>query len=627
MPGTLLFMRALLTVLLAATVLSCLQPPARAATFEPPGEDWRTIETPHFRIHFPAELRAIARQAAVYAENAHERLGPYFGRPNDVTEMTILDTEDTTNGFATPFPEARLTFFVTPPSPDEEWYTGRYDNWLKMVISHEYTHVLQARASAGPLLIPGFLNAMFVRAFLPDFAPLVTLDFLPDFLKEGMAVYQESLFTGGGRALEGQFDMILRTQFEAGTVFAIDQASGRYSLDWAPGGANYLYGVAFYSYVVSHYGDMAAAKLTKRLGEFPWGGINLAAERTFGKSTYALWNEAMAYYRHRYQQQIAEIRQQPLTSMQYVTHSGRNHRHPKWLDGDTLTYTQSPLGGSAAIVQSLANKARATVAGLAESKLDGTDYRFLLAKASDKDYTLSPDHHEVYYYDDGDSPPHAEFHDLYRFDLASGKVQQVTHGMRASFPCPSPDGREILAVLNGDGRNDLGMFDLDGKLLWRLRGPDFGSFASPAWSPDGKHVALVQWTDGHTNIVLLDPATHTLVRPAPDDAVQLYPTWSPDGQTLLFASDRTGIMNLHAVRLSDGSRYRVTNVIGGAFDPSVSPDGTKIALSTYGPHGFDIAVMPYDPGSWLPEDPNPTTNAQGHPLGAELALAHPPKSP
>ncbi len=580
-------MKRFLTVALLAggLGLGLLESPpgALAATFTPPGLSWRTLQTAHFRIHFPEDLRDIARKAARYAEEAHERLGPYFGRENDVTDVTILDTEDTTNGFATPFPETSLTFFVTPPSPEEDWYLGRYDNWLKMIVVHEYTHVLHLRSAAGPGGVAGFINSAFLRAFLPEFSPLVNLDFLPDFMKEGLAVYWESALTGGGRAMEGQFDMVLRSQFAAGKPFGIDQASGKYYLDWAPGGVSYSYGTLFFKYLAAQYGDNAAADLTRGLGQFPWTGINAASSRTLGNTTYEIWDQTIDYFETRYKRQVAEISATPVTKAKPVTTDGRIHRHPKWLSNDRLIYSRSPLEGSV---------------GLLSSNLDGSDVQFVLGKASRRDYSLTADGSQLYYYSGGDGPALTSFFDIYRMDVKSKKSKQVTHGQRAFCPAVRPDGKQVFVVLNGQGRNDLGMIDEYGKLLWRYRGPEMGSFSNPVWSPDGKRIALSQWTDGRTNIKLFDPETRTFTAVAPEDAVQLFPAWSPDGKYLLFSSDRSGVMNLHAARLADGKLFGLSNVVGGAFDPAVSPDQTKLAFSEYEENGWNVKVMPFRPETW-----------------------------
>lgn len=573
-------------IAVAALVISCLGSlPAWAADFVPAGGEWRTLTTAHFWVHYPAELREVALKAAQYAEESHEVLGPLFRREDDRTHVTILDTEDTTNGFATPYPDSSLTFWVTPPSPEEDWYVGRYDNWLKMVIAHEYTHVLHLRSATGPGQINGWINASLLRFLFPEFAVLLQLDFLPNFLKEGLAVFQESALTGGGRALEGQFDMVLRRQFLEGAPFSIDKASGNYALEWAPGGALYSYGTIFHKYLSAKGGVEQAVRISDRLGEFPWGGINLASLRATGKPMYQLWDEAIAFFRERYETQVEAIRRRPVTTSRAVTTTGRNHRHPHWLDAETLLFTQSPLEGDAGVVR---------------QHLPSGNQEFVLAKSSRKDFRIVPGGKGLVSYGTGENTRLTGFNDSFRHDFFESKSKPLTRGLRASCPAPHPDGR-TLVVLNGGGRNDLGMLDPDGKLLWRLKGPMLGSFASPAWHPDGRRAVVVQWTEGRTNLVWLDAETRTLKPVAPDDAVQIAPSFSPDGKWLLFASDRTGVMNLHALRLADGARFQVTNVLGGAFDPEVSPDGRQLAYVDYGVAGYDIHVMPFLPAKFQPE--------------------------
>ncbi|HYN02950.1 MAG TPA: BamA/TamA family outer membrane protein, partial [Vicinamibacteria bacterium] len=82
-----------------------------------------------------------------------------------------------------------------------------------------------------------------------------------------------------------------------------------------------------------------------------------------------------------------------------------------------------------------------------------------------------------------------------------------------------------------------------------------------------------------------------------DRAKDVEPTWMPDGKAVVFRSDRDGVSNLHALRLADRSVLRVGNVLGGAFQPSVSPDGLSVACSTYSSRGYDVVVAPLDLGS------------------------------
>ena len=76
-----------------------------------------------------------------------------------------------------------------------------------------------------------------------------------------------------------------------------------------------------------------------------------------------------------------------------------------------------------------------------------------------------------------------------------------------------------------------------------------------------------------------------------DRAWDITPTWSPDGEFILFSSDRTGVFNLYAYHIADSSFFQITNVIGGAFCPSISNDGKNIAFIYYSSTGFDINIM------------------------------------
>ncbi|HER24680.1 MAG TPA: hypothetical protein ENO17_06500, partial [Candidatus Atribacteria bacterium] len=83
-----------------------------------------------------------------------------------------------------------------------------------------------------------------------------------------------------------------------------------------------------------------------------------------------------------------------------------------------------------------------------------------------------------------------------------------------------------------------------------------------------------------------------------DTSMDLSPCWSPDGQYLFFASDRTGVYNIFAFSLPDKKLYQVTNVLGGAFQPATSSDGTQLAFISYHTTGYELHLMEIDPNSY-----------------------------
>src|SRR4029077_2726147 len=75
--------------------------PAAEAPGTLPLVHWRTMFTPHFRIHFYDEERALADRAAWIAERAHLRLTQYLNwLPSGRVDITLNDHTDSANGFA-----------------------------------------------------------------------------------------------------------------------------------------------------------------------------------------------------------------------------------------------------------------------------------------------------------------------------------------------------------------------------------------------------------------------------------------------------------------------------------------------------------------------------------------------
>jgi hypothetical protein len=122
---------------LAAVLAFCA---ARAAGAQlPPNDDWRTIQTRHFRVHFTPALEQEARRAAVNAERAYTELSSELVPPRGTIDLVVSDNVDYVNGYATPFPSNRIVVFAHPPTDVSGLRS--YDDWNSLVITHELTHI------------------------------------------------------------------------------------------------------------------------------------------------------------------------------------------------------------------------------------------------------------------------------------------------------------------------------------------------------------------------------------------------------------------------------------------------------------------------------------------------------
>src|SRR5262249_58031468 len=109
--------------------------------------------------------------------------------------------------------------------------------------------------------------------------------------------------------------------------------------------------------------------------------------------------------------------------------------------------------------------------------------------------------------------------------------------------------------------------------------------------------------DGYTDLYLHDLAEHTTRRLTADRAIDATPRFSPDGRLLYFSSDRTGIYNIFALDLETEALAQVTNVLGGAFDEDVSPDGKWLVYYDFDGGGYELYELAPRPARFLPPDP------------------------
>lgn len=587
-------MRAAATGLVLAALAAA---PGPAAAQYDPAFRWRTLQTPHFLVHFHQGEEALAQRVAAAAERAHARLVPLLGyAPPERTQVVLSDDADDANGSATPLPRNIIRLYGVPPESASVLQDSR--DWLEQLLDHEYVHVLHLDQVGG---VPASLNAVFGKLLVPN-------GFTPAWLIEGIAVAHEAGDDATGRNRSALFDMYARALVLAPPGLPGLEVVTNQPLEWPRGHVPYLLGGRFVEWLLARNGREALRGFIAEQGSqvWPWAP-SWTAERWFGAGFPALWAEFRAALERRYQAELAAIRTRPVTRPRRLTHRGATVARPRWSpDGATLTYL---------------DHGPEERGGLRRVSLDGRDLGLRVAVDLHGPFALrGPDEAVV-----ARGQVWREFRvydDLWLEDLARGTARRLTDGERATDPALTPDGTAVVYVARAGGEMELRRRPLAGGPAERLLRREGAQLYDPAVSPDGRRIALSIQEGGRRDLFLLEDGR--LSRLTDDDAIDLQPAWSPDGRWLLFASDRGGVFNLHAWSPGTGAWRQVTNVETGALDPAVSPDGRAVAFVTYGRAGYDVATLPLDPDGWLEEAAGTGLAA---PQEAPPAAAAPPSPP
>ncbi len=584
--------------LLALTTVLAL--PGLAGAYDP-SLRWRTLQTPHFNIHYHQGETLLAYKGARVFEEVHALLTVELDRElhRERMDVVIVDSTDDANGYAVSQPYPAVVLYATAPMARES--LQGYDDWLWAIFVHEYTHILHIDTTEG---INRVWRAMFGGWVKPN-------RLLPGWMIEGFAVYDESRFTGGGRNRSAWADMLVRMSVLEHRFPDLGQADG-YVDDWPGGYLRYIWGGRFHAWVAQQYGADIWTEMSHRSAAQVIPFV-LPAKQVFGKPFATLWKEWEADLEERYRGQQLELMSKGLTDYESLTPLPDFAARPVVTpDGEWIVHPHRFYRGPSSIRR---------------MRPDGGDPQVLSRNWNPQGLSVSEDGQTIYY---AAMRPHGlyyDFYDLYRLRLDRERPwrrERLTRGARARDPDLHPDGDRLVCVVNGLANNDLAIWtEADG--LRRITATDdYTQFSDPAWSPDGTRIAVSTWTTGGYRDIHLYDEDGSLERTLTwDRAVDNEPTWSPDGEYLLFASDRTGVYNIFAFRLADATLWQVTEVLDGAFHPAVTPDSQWLIYEGYTSRGTDIRRTPYRPDGWrrVTEDaPPPPATALPWPPAQEAPL-------
>jgi len=550
--------------LFPATLLWLVTSISSAGVYHDSNLDWRTIETEHFYIHYHQGGAELAARFSNTAEQIYAEISKFLNwHPKDRTDIVLTDEYDVSNGYASVFPRNTIVLLIA--APDSINSLEDHNGWLELVFRHEYLHIAHLDKVKG--LPSGFQKVFGRHPFLFPNA------YQPRWLIEGIATYVETdIEQGIGRGQSSYFDMLMRLEAQDGIkdVRRVNQPIG----SWPAGHIPYLYGVHFFNFVHDNYGE---SKITQLVEDY---SDNLIPFRINSNSNYVLrndieglWAEFNEYLQKKYNKQIESLSQSGLREGNAITGDGYQ-ASSLTVSGDKIYFVAFNGKTHPVLKTADANGAIVDVVNVNPgARIDLHPERGILVTQPETCRNA-----RLYY-------------DIYRLEKDGSHFTRLTNCARYRQAVWTDGGKEILAIHNDFGNNALHLLDSNGKLIKVLwQGTHNEQIGQINWSEKaGKLVASIWQKDKSWNLAIFDFQASTWILLHNDKHIQSTPVFSNDGQNVLYSSDEDGIYNIYKLNLSNGEKVRLTNVLGGAFNPGML--GDKLVYIGYKKPGFDIYVI------------------------------------
>ena len=543
---------------------------------------YNTLKTEHFYIHFPEGLGPIANEMQTISEDSYDTIVSRLGwRPWGRTHVVLSDKTDQPNGLATVIPYNYILLYVTPPDADST--LANYKDYLKILFHHEYAHIIHIDMHYR-FTSPG--RFIFGRIVAPNGAT-------PGWMREGMAVYEESqLDEGFGRINSDYTMMVLRTAHFENNFPRIDQIAGltiRY-----PGGLGpYLFGGMFFDWLAKNYGEERMYKFQKEYASSIWlFSLNNKARRVYGKSFYKLYKEFVKDYGQVFDKQKEKLSAKGLTPMKTVVTNKNSQKY----------YTPTPYPGGYAYFQSglddspsiqLFTKKFTKDDKNDEGKAITFDKKNNLKKLSRGQMSFSKTGRYLAFSSLAAVESKTAKAEVYYYDLKKKVLARVkddehkTKAMRAMDPDFSPaDGgqRWMVMVRNFQNTDQLYIHDLLEKRGYVItKAADKTQFSNPRFSPDGSKIVVSEFDPktGFRDIVVYSKKGKRLYKITKDKVPDNHPVFSPNGRYVYYDSYKTGISNIFRYNLRTRRTTQVSNVLDGVFQPMPSADGSTLYVQRY----------------------------------------------
>lgn len=602
---------------------------------------WHTIHGEHFDIHFQEGNEQSAQVVSAIADAIYYPVTEFYNHhPKQTTSIVLRDRDDYSNGAAY-FYDNKIEIFL----PSFDMRLRGTHNWLRNVITHEFTHIVQLDAAKKssrnlPAIYFQWLSYEDVRR--PDILygfpnAIVTFPFsnlsIPPWFAEGAAQYQHSDL--GYDSWDTHRDMVLRTRIQTDTYLSLKEMAAFSSNNNLERELIYNQGFALVRYLVYRFGEDILPELTRESARGA-ADFNRVLEKVTGVKAEALFDDWIAHEKEKYQQRspLPEVSEE--TSVQYTVHdmipverSGFYNFHPmlspdgKWLA--YLTNSNSEHEGTRLVIRSLIDETSdGTVSGGRDND-SGSSGRHGVAAGSGQAgrtsdsfcqfynnkperirsgsrFSFSAEQNQIAFSQAKKNRYGEHYNDLYVYDTETETTTQITHDKRIFDLDWHPGSPHVTGVMIDDGKQNIVVVNTDTGEITRITDLPMGTSAyTPVWSDDQESILFSAANQGSRNLYRTDREGR--IRPVLSDSQVDFrdPFVDHTTGTLYFSADYNGVFNIYRHRENDSFTERLTQSDGGAFMPFAADN--EIYFSDYHADGYKISKIHYQPDGMFVRQP------------------------
>lgn len=570
---------------------------------------WKASSSEHFNFAYPAGYSTHAGIVASTAEAVYDSIVSRYQIEMPLRIDVSLQNALYANGSAVPNENA-MNLFLS----NWDFKIRSTHPWITDVVTHEFSHLVSIESGSKlPHFIYGIqLSYMdyYNERSTQNASLVVPFTLQPLWFAEGTAQFESARM--GFDAWDSHRDMLLRVAaLNDGLLdltYMHDFADNSLEAELGP----YTQGFSLVRYIDAEYGPEAVPKIWHELSKMHRVTLSSALEKVIGideDSLYRKWKESTVQYYEQEREKLGTL----ITGKKW-TENAFYHDYPvvagkniygvsnfggPWFDGGVFKIPRNQMDSS-----SIRDSSSGIALTIQDSILDISQFAknpFKPKKPwfdkgiSVRDISGTGPLLAYTTFAKRDRNGHAHF-DIAVADT-NGQNAQATFLADAVYPDISPDGKEIVFA-----RREIHSTRF---VLSKVKMPDFKKESSgeiqdiyvpdekllyyniytPKFSPDGKKILFGFFDDKNRGIACIQSDGSNLQVLSQEGIDYRDANWIDD-ETIIYSNNRNGIFNLYSKKLLNGTEHPLTNVLGGAFSPSV--DSGTVFYTNYDKDGFSL---------------------------------------